>query len=45
MAESALDDVIIIFEENPSHGDKHFSQSRAMIADVKYLSKRSARKS
>ena len=44
MAEAALDNVKF-FEANPSHVDKHLTQLWAIMADIKYLLKISARQS
>ena len=42
MADTALDHVINFAKANLSHADKHLTQSWAIMADIKYLSKGSA---
>ena len=45
MAQAALGDVINFFEANPAHADTHLTQLWAVMADIKKLSKNSAKQS
>ena len=45
MAETTTDSVINLYEANPSPADKHLTLLWAIMVDIKYISKGSARQS